>query len=663
MTTRAKVVIALFFAVARAAAHPRSFTECGTSFCLDGAPFALKSGSMHFFRVHPSEWPRGIALLKAAGFNAVATYLPWYLLEPEPGVWDATGANDYVAFLREVEAAGLLAIVRIGPYITGELDFGGLPYWLLRDVDANATRAGLIRTTDPWWMGRVSAYFAQALPPLRSLLYAGGGPIAMIQIDDDSSALGQPPLGGCNVTLASCKYHGYLAALRDEVAAHGLAPSAIVTTVGLDANITTPGVLQTHEFSSIDLTCPAIEAQVDQLRAIQPGRPAMVGETYPGHVDVVGAPGHYVANGEKYARGVACMLAYNASLNVYMAFGGTSFGFIGGGQIFGRNGSVFSRSFVTSYDFDAPVNESADANPSKFAALQQVLLASPGDSGAVAAPPVPAPAPKGAYGAVAMAQTASLIGAVDAGTVGSGPAHVNASAPAGFAALGSRRGYALYTATVPPLAVASPLAADVRDKGWVLAAGKFVGTLGWWRLDGDGDDAGPVMIPASKSPQRLDILVANLGRCCDALRDLSCGRRGILGNVTVGGVVLAPWTMTPLPLDGESAFSKVAWSSNSPQRGPTLFRGTLVVPDGDPRTTFLRVGDGWTSGFVVVNGFHLGRFDVRGPQRTLLVPRAVLRAGDNEVIAFDGDGGAEGSAQPLQLDSVAVPDLGKPIPL
>ena len=94
-----------------------------------------------------------------------------------------------------------------------------------------------------------------------------------------------------------------------------------------------------------------------------------------------------------------------------------------------------------------------------------------------------------------------------------------------------------------------------------------------------------------------------------------------------------------------------------------LPRMRSVVPDGDPRTTFLRVGDGWTSGFVVVNGFHLGRFDVRGPQRTLLVPRAVLRAGDNEVIAFDGDGGEEGSAQPLQLDSVAVPDLGKPIPL
>ena len=265
------------------AATSRGFGECGAHLCKDGQPFALLSGSVHYFRVHPSEWARALASVKAGGFNAVALYLPWFLLEPEPGRFALDAAGGYVAFIDACSRAGLLVFLRVGPYITAELDFGGLPYWLLKEAETNATRARAVRTVDPWWLRRVERYLEVALAPLRGYAYSDGGPIVAVQIDDDSSALGQPPLGGCNTTLPGCKYHGYLAALRDIVGRHGFG-STLVTTVGLSANISTPGVLMTHEFGTVGQSCDAIRGQIAQLRAIQPRRPAIAGEVYPGHV-------------------------------------------------------------------------------------------------------------------------------------------------------------------------------------------------------------------------------------------------------------------------------------------------------------------------------------------------------------------------------------------
>lgn len=170
-------------------------------------------------------------------------------------------------------------MLRVGPYITGELDLGGLPSWLLRDVEQNATRARAIRTVDPWWLHYVERFLTTALTPLAEAgaAYANGGPVVAVQIDDDSSALGQPPLGGCNTTVTSCRYHGYLGALRDLVRAHGF-DTTLITTVGLSANISTPGVLMTHEFATVSQSCSDIQQELQQLRAVQPGRPMIVGE-------------------------------------------------------------------------------------------------------------------------------------------------------------------------------------------------------------------------------------------------------------------------------------------------------------------------------------------------------------------------------------------------
>jgi beta-galactosidase len=702
----------------------RSFTECGQRLCKDGAPFTVAAGSLHFWRSHPAEWPRRLHLLRQAGFNTVSTYLPWNLLEPQPGEFvdrDTHPELDFVAFVHEADAAGLLVSIRAGPYITAEHDFGGYPWWLISHSNESSVenRSSTFRTTASWFTSLVDRYWDNVIPPLSQLIYSNGGPIVSFQIDDDTSGIGSE----CNTSMPDCKYFGYLPFLRDGLHKRGI--DALITTVGFSGNVATQGVLQTLEdIRSIPFDPKGIASQLDELRRQQAKRPLWVGELYPGHADFVGSQGHYVGDSGNFSASLAYLLQQNVSVTTYMGGGGSNFG-TAGSMLFGKNGSVFSKSVTQSYDFDAPVTEAGDPHPQKFAAVRSVL--SPRD----AEEPVPAALPKAALGRVSLQRTTSLLSLKGE--------HINvitAASPQTFEDLGLGFGLVLYTNK-------NEFAGDVllnltalRDRGSIFLNGELQGTLGSWRpvqpsgqapLGVDGVDADantlsravgaqsafgegssafdPAAVVILRSnvtkstSQKISILVENLGRPCDygSLRfGLDVGWRGIGGPVTLHQLNHTqrpfssatasgnePWTMSiinfaELALQNSSYFgsqcdtrSKYHDEITADGWVPSLYSAEFTVPPGPGASagSFLRIESSvWGSGLAAVNGWVLGRFEAVSAQRTFYVPRTVLRAGANrillaETIAPGTSAGIAGGGSCRAVSFVEKPDLGQPVPL
>ena len=172
------------------------------TFVLDGKPFRYISGSIHYFRLHPDQWLDRLRKARAAGFNTVQIYVDWALHEPRPGRYHFSDGADVERFVSLAAESDLFVILRTGPYMDAERDFGGLPPWLL-------TKKGIrLRTSDPHFLDRVDKWFAQLLPRLKKFLVQSGGPILMAQVENEYGSYGTV-VGNCETN--------YLAHLRDSV--------------------------------------------------------------------------------------------------------------------------------------------------------------------------------------------------------------------------------------------------------------------------------------------------------------------------------------------------------------------------------------------------------------------------------------------------------------
>lgn len=126
--------------------------EIKEDFLLNGRPFKILSGAIHYFRVAPTDWYHSLYNLKALGFNTVETYVPWNLHEPRKGEYHFDGILDLEKFLLTAQELGLYAIVRPSPYICAEWEFGGFPAWLLNE----STR---IRSNEVVYSNHVADYY------------------------------------------------------------------------------------------------------------------------------------------------------------------------------------------------------------------------------------------------------------------------------------------------------------------------------------------------------------------------------------------------------------------------------------------------------------------------------------------------------------------------
>ncbi|MFJ9080767.1 beta-galactosidase family protein, partial [Streptomyces sp. NPDC102278] len=310
-------------------------------FRLDGEPFRFLSGGLHYFRVHPGHWRDRLRKARLMGLNTVETYVPWNLHEPRPGEFRMEGGLDLPGFLDLAAAEGLFVLLRPGPYICAEWEGGGLPSWLLADPDIR------LRSRDPRFLAAVDDYFRQLLFPLRSRLATRGGPVLAVQVENEYGAYGDDT--------------AYLEHLADSL--RGCGVDVPLFTCDQPADLergALPGVLATANFGSRSAQSLAA------LRAVRPSGPLLCTEFWIGWFDRWGG-NHIVRDAEDAAQELDELLATGASVNFYMFHGGTNFGFMNG-----ANDKHTYRPTVTSYDYDAPLDEAGDPTE-KFNAFREVI--------------------------------------------------------------------------------------------------------------------------------------------------------------------------------------------------------------------------------------------------------------------------------------------------
>ncbi|MFJ1787046.1 beta-galactosidase [Streptomyces anulatus] len=551
-------------------------------FRLGGAPFQIISGSLHYFRIHHEQWADRLRKARSMGLNTVDVYVPWNLHQPHrdgPLVLDE--GLDLPRFLELAAEEGLYVLLRPGPYICAEWEAGGLPAWLLADPDVR------LRTSDPQYQRPVEQYFDLLLPQIRPHLATAGGPVIAVQVENEYGASGL----GDTVHLA------HLVTLLREAGVD--VPLFTSDQAGDLADGGIPGILRTVNFRR------GAAAHLRTLREHQPRGPLMCTEFWAGWFDRWGAE-HNARPASEARDTLDEILAAGASVNIYMFHGGTNFGFTNG-----ANDKGHYRPTITSYDYDAPLDEAGEPTEKYFLFRETIAKYAPTP---IETPP--APAPRTILPDVRLPGRASLL--TQARRLGTA---LHADRPLSMEEMGQAFGFVLYETALPSAGDGVLRMAEVRDRAQVFVDGQPVGTL----ERENREQALSIRSPASGA--LLTILVENQGRVNygAGLRDW----KGIAVPVTFDGAPLLHWACTPLPLDTLDALS---FSLGEVDAGPSFFRGTFDVEE--PADTFLHL-PGWTKGNVWINGFALGRFWSRGPQQSLYVPGPVLRPGSNRIVVLE----------------------------
>jgi beta-galactosidase len=585
-----------------------TFGIANDDFVLDDQPYRILSGAVHYFRVHPDLWTDRIHKAKLMGLNTIETYVPWNLHQPTADEWVHTGQVDLARFLDAIAAEGMHAIVRPGPFICAEWSNGGLPAWLFTDPDVG------IRRDEPRFMAAVRSYLERVLAIVQPRQITRGGPVLLVQIENEYGAYGDDK--------------SYLRALVDITKDAGIdVPLITVDQPQADMleNGSIPGLLKTASFGSRSVE------RLATLRAHQPSGPLMCSEFWDGWFDSWGEH-HHITDVEQSAADLDALLASGASVNLYMFHGGTNFGFTNG-----ANDKGVYKPIVTSYDYDAPLDE-AGSPTEKYWAFREVLGRyttlpdeRPGES---------SPAP------TFTAQTSASVRLQDVQEKLGSWTHSDALPT--FDALGHFGAFALY-ATEIDLAVPTVLTFDeIRDRAQVFIDDRQVGVL-----SRDHHESA-ITLPAGRG--RLSVLVEDLGRVDYGPR---IGEpKGLVGPALLDGSEVNRWSILPLDLERfdiisaalDAAAGPGADSGAATLAGPTLARGEVEL--AAPTDLFLDTSR-WGKGVAWVNGFNLGRYWSRGPQRTLYVPRTVVYPGTNTVPILELE-----AARSTVISFVAQPSLG-----
>lgn len=575
-------------------------------FLLDGRPFRIISGAMHYFRIPPAYWRDRLEKLRAMGCNTVETYTPWNLHEPQEREYNFSGGLDVAAFLKTAQEVGLYAIVRPSPFICAEWEFGGLPAWLLKGEDIP------LRSSQGPFLSYVERYYRRLFQEIAPLQIDKGGPILLVQVENEFGAWGK-------------KDPAYLRALARLMRENG-ATVPFITSDNLENDSlsrgTTPEALATVNFGS------KAPERLEILRPYTKGGPLMVTEFWVGWFDAWGGSAHHTADPAGNARDLDEILQ-RGSVNIYMFHGGTNFGFMNGANYYDR-----LTPDVTSYDYDAPLTEDGQITP-KYKAFQEVIARH-------------APLPqvefstsiqRVCFGPVAWDGTANLF---DVLSRLSAPKRLEG--PQSMERLGQGYGYILYHTTLPAGTHAASLElTKAADRAQVFLNGAPALTL----YDRELLEAHPVDWHLEEDTA-LDILVENMGRV-NYGPNMARQRKGIDGAVLLDGEPVRDWEAFPLPLKGPELCG-IPFLEDKPVKGPAFYHFTLYAEEtGD---TFLDM-EGWGKGCVFINGVNLGRYWSLGPQRRLYIPGPLLRMGENELIILETEGTVKDS---VSLE--AEPKLG-----
>ena len=553
----------------------------GEHFLLDGKPFQIISGDMHYARVPRQYWRDRMKKMKAMGLNTLTTYVFWNLHEPRPGQFDFTGNLDVAEYVRTAQQEGLWVIVRPGPYVCSEWDFGGLPPWLL------ATPGMKVRSADPRFLQAAEQYMKQVGQQLAPLQITRGGPVIMVQVENEYGSFGSDKT--------------YLNAVRQMISSAGF-DVTLFTSDG-DANQlaggTLPDVLAVINFGAGD----SPEKKFAVFDKFRQHVPRMCGEFWVGWFDSWGEQ-HHTMSAKKAADGLDWMLSRGISVNLYMFHGGSTFGFMNGANKYERYQPI-----ISSYDYDSPLDE-AGRPTEKFFTLRDVIKKYL--PAGIALTELPAPLPMIEIPRFELKESASLFS-----TLGS---PIRDERPRSMEEVGQNYGFILYQKKLEHPVNGTLEITEARDYALVYQGDKRLGML-----DRRLKQSSLNVELSATAP--LDILVENMGRV-NFGPNMVTDRKGITEKVTLSGEELRDWQIYPLPL---TDLSRLKFSAAA-KPAPAFYRGMFQLSlRGD---TYLDMR-GWGKGFVWINGHNLGRYWRVGPQQTLFVPSGWLKMGRNEIIVLD----------------------------
>ncbi|NOU88559.1 beta-galactosidase [Paenibacillus sp. LMG 31460] len=570
-----------------------SFTIEGKQFIYNGEPIRILSGAMHYFRIVPEYWKDRLLKLKACGFNTVETYVAWNVHEPKEGQFIFQGIADVERFVQIAGELGLHVIIRPSPYICAEWEFGGLPYWLLKDPSMQ------LRCYYKPFLDKIDTYYDELLARFKPLLCTNGGPIIAMQIENEYGSYGTDK--------------EYLAYIRQAMINRGM-DVLLFTSDGYDDSNLQGGTLIPDVFATVNFGSRPEEAFA-KLQEYQPDKPLLCMEYWNGWFDYWGDEHHRRGN-DDVVDVLDRMLKLGASVNFYMFHGGTNFGFYNGAGCLGKY-----EPDVTSYDYHAMLNESGDITD-KYIAVRE-LLSKYVDLADVE---IPSSIPKKHYGIVRLTEQTRLFDSLDQLS-----SPMTSKCPITMEQLDQDYGFILYTTQISgPRAKNKLVLQQVRDRALIFLDGIYQGTVERNTHDQTVEiKENDILVEIPPEGATLSILVENMGRINYGyhLKD----PKGITEGVRFERGFLHDWKIYSLPLNN---ISKLAFGDMQENVSftPTFYKGKFHVDEvGD---TFLKL-EGWTKGVAYINGYNLGRYWDIGPQKTLYIPGPLLREGKNELIVFE----------------------------
>lgn len=598
-----RLILSLIFSLFLYEGSAQKFEIGHKTFLLNGNPFVIKAAEIHYPRIPRAYWEHRIEMCKSLGMNTICLYIFWNIHEQKEGTYDFTGNNDVAEFCRLAQKHGLYVIVRPGPYVCAEWEMGGLPWWLLKKEDIG------LRVQDPYYMERTRLFMNEVGKQLADLQISKGGNIIMVQVENEYGAYGTDK--------------PYVAAIRDLVKDAGFTgvPLFQCDWNSNFQNNALDDLVWTINFG----TGANIEDQFRKLKELRPDTPLMCSEFWSGWFDHWGA-NHETRSAHALVGGLKEMLDQNISFSLYMTHGGTSFGHWGG-----ANFPNFSPT-TTSYDYDAPINESGKVTPKYFEVRN--LLANYLPEGETLSQ-IPDSIPTISIPRFEFKEVATIFDNL--------PKAKYSEEIKSMEYFDQGWGSILYRTKLSKSNERQSLViTEAHDWTQVYIDGKKIATLS--RLKGEGT----VLLPPVKEGAVLDILVEAMGR-------MNFGKgiydwKGITKKVELkndkGEIKkLKGWQVYNIPVDYSFAKDKNYKKSTNKLKHPAYYRSSFTLTKtGD---TFLDMSS-WSKGLVWVNGHAIGRYWEIGPQQTLYIPGCWLKEGVNEVIVLDMASPKEALSQGLR---------------
>lgn len=585
------------------------------TFLKDGLPFRYISGCIHYFRIPPIYWRDRLKKMRACGLDAIETYIPWNFHQKDSASDRLfSGPHNVTAFIEIAQEEGLLVIVRGFPYSDTEWDMGGLPYWLLNSNENPADNPIVLRSSDTRFMSAVYQWLDIILPILKPQLYSKGGPIIMVQVENEYGSYYTRDATYMKSMYATMKAH-----LGDD--------TLLFTTDGNGAaNLRYGGIqgaLHTVDFG------PGSDPKsaFDLLRKYQPNGPFVNSEYYTGWLDHWGEANHHRTSADAIVSTFDTMLSMNASVNFYMFAGGTNFEYWSG-----SNFPPFQQ-ITTSYDYDSPLSEAGDTTYKYFKIRETIAKHK-----TLPSVPVPANISVTDYPPLQMSWAGGFWDYLEV-LCTEGP--VLSTHPKPYEDMKVFGGYVLYRVVVPDLPK------EYQNRSLILVVENGVNdyaqvftnhTAAAGTLDRSNKR---VTLGNLTTGQQIDILVESRGRVCFGSHINET--KGINGTVRLlldaknsikDGIQLESWKMYRFTLENLGyKLVKAQIRKTNDTFVPTVYVGELYAPNlTDTYMDFS--GGNWTSGYVIVNGYNLGKYQPKmGPQKTQYLPVRAL-ADEEKVVRF-----------------------------